>query len=397
MTTAATDDVAPMTKATRSDSLTSVSSGVISTSSSESDENDNGTCQQTKVIGSASGPDPNLVQGQTEYYWSSEEEPHAARRREILQKYPQIKKLYGPCPMLKWTILGVVSVQFVTCYLSAYMSTWQFLLAAYVISGTANHMMMLGMHELAHNLGFKKPLYNRLLALFANLPLGVPSCATFRKYHLEHHRYQGHDGIDVDIPTPLEAWLFKGKLRKLFFVTFQIAFYALRPVLVYPKPLGFWEVTNWFTSIGLDLTVLYFGGIRRLAYLLLGSLLGTGLHPVAGHFISEHYVFQQSREPLKGGGEPETYSYYGFWNVFAFNVGYHNEHHDFPYVPGSRLPQVHDIAKEYYDSYPQCESWPGVLWSFIMNDDIGGFSRIKRHPQKQQSQQQEAIIAKKES
>ncbi len=40
---------------------------------------------------------------------------------------------------------------------------------------TLNHMMMLAMHELAHNLGFKKPLYNRILALISNFPLGVPA------------------------------------------------------------------------------------------------------------------------------------------------------------------------------------------------------------------------------
>jgi sphingolipid delta-4 desaturase len=308
--------------------------------------------------------------GTTDYYWSSTDEPHASRRREILAKYPEIKKLYGPDPYFKYVVSGVVLLQCCVSYLSTNLSTWQYLLAAYVIGGTANHMLMLAMHELAHNLAFKNPIYNRWFGLFANLPLGVPSCATFRKYHLEHHRYQGTDGVDVDIPTPLEGRFFCTKFRKLLFVTFQIFFYALRPGIIRPKVPGFWEYMNWIVQMSFDLVVLYLGGKKRLAYFLLSSLLGTGLHPVAGHFISEHFVFVPGTE---------TYSYYGFWNLFAFNVGYHNEHHDFPYVPGSRLPQVRAIAKEYYDTIPQCESWIGVLWNFIMDDTITGFSRVKRH------------------
>jgi sphingolipid 4-desaturase/C4-monooxygenase len=90
-----------------------------------------------------------------------------------------------------------------------------------------------------------------------------------------------------------------------------------------------------FVQVLFDLLVLYILGVRSLVYLILGTLLAMGLHPVAGHFISEHYIFKPGYE---------TYSYYGPLNLITFNVGYHNEHHDFPNIPGSKLPQVSIIC-----------------------------------------------------
>ncbi|XP_038262653.1 sphingolipid delta(4)-desaturase/C4-monooxygenase DES2 [Dermochelys coriacea] len=59
-------------------------------------------------------------------------------------------------------------------------------------------------------------------------------------------------------------------------------------------------------------------------------------------------------------------------------LGYHMEHHDFPSIPGCKLPMVKKIAAEYYDNLPQHQSWVRVLWDFVFDDTIGPYSRIKR-------------------
>jgi hypothetical protein len=62
----------------------------------------------------------------------------------------------------------------------------------------------------------------------------------------------------------------------------------------------------------------------------------------------------------------------------AFNVGYHNEHHDFPNIPWTLLPQLRVIAPEYYEPLAKCQSWSRMLIDFITMPALGPYSRIKR-------------------
>lgn len=222
------------------------------------------------------------------------------------------------------------------CYLASQLS-WALLIpVAYLIGGAANCNLQLAMHEISHNLAFKATTKggmtaNRVLSLVANLPLALPAAISFRKYHLDHHRCQGHDVVDVDLPTEWEGWFFRSPARKLLWCLLQPAFYALRPLIVNPKPLQAWEAVNIAVQLTFNWGIYQAFGAKGLAYLLLGTLLGMGIHPTAYHFISEHCVFEEGHE---------TYSYYGWLNAIMYNVGYHNEHHDFPNVPGSRLYKV---------------------------------------------------------
>ena len=287
----------------------------------------------------------------------------------MLQKYPEIKALYGPCPRTKYVCAVLVVVQLASAYLLREAPWWLVVLLAYLVGGVINQALLLAIHELSHNLAFVKPWKNRAFALFINLPVGVPVAETFRYYHLLHHVHQGEEGTDTDLPTELEGRLMAHPVLKLLWVMGQGFAYALRPLFVHPKKPSAAELGNLALQVLCNALIYHFWGVKALAYLPISSLIVMGLHPVAGHYISEHYIFRPGQE---------TYSYYGPLNRITFNVGYHNEHHDFPYIPGSRLARLRRLAPEYYDSLLHHDSWTQTLWQYVTRSDLGGYSRVKR-------------------
>ncbi|KAK4796782.1 hypothetical protein SAY86_029108 [Trapa natans] len=306
-----------------------------------------------------------------DFFWSYTDEPHASRRKQILSQYPQIKELFGPDP---WAFLKITMAVLIQLWTATYLndSGWLKILAvSYFFGSFINHNLFLAIHELSHNLAFSTPSLNKWLGIFANLPIGVPMSVTFQKYHLEHHRYQGVDGMDMDIPSYAETLCVRNALTKSIWVIFQLFFYALRPLFLKPKPPGSWEFVNFMIQIALDSSMVYFFGWKSFAYLILSTFVGGGMHPMAGHFISEHYVFNPKQE---------TYSYYGPLNLMTWSVGYHNEHHDFPRIAGSKLYKVKEIAPEFYEGLECYRSWSQVIYMYIMDHTVGPFSRMKRKP-----------------
>lgn len=312
-----------------------------------------------------------------DYYWADDREPHFQRRKDILKDHPEVKNLIGINPRTKYTVVFLVAVQLTIAAFIGQVGWIPFLLITYFIGATIGQALFLAVHEITHYLAFKSKKYNNYLAFVANLPIVLPYAMSFKVYHAEHHWDQGDDVIDTDIASRLEARVFRGFIGKLVWYLFQILFYAFRPIIIRPIKIDKWQVYNGLFQIagmvGFYFLVSHFFGLEgylyAIFYLVLSLLFAGGLHPTAGHFISEHYVFEEGQE---------TYSYYGPLNKVTFNVGYHNEHHDFPNIPGSRLPELHKMAPEYYDGLKSYQSWVKVIFGFLFNKDITLYSRTKR-------------------
>ncbi|BGP27273.1 sphingolipid delta-4 desaturase [Rhodotorula toruloides] len=298
-----------------------------------------------------------------DFLWQMTEEPHRTRRKAILKAHPEITKLMGHEPLTKWVVLFVTLVQFSTAFYlrNTPFFSWTFWILAYLIGGTANQNTFLAVHEITHNLAFRGVRANRLCAIFANLPIGVPFAMMFKKYHIEHHKFLGEDGMDTDLPSRLELLVLKTVLGKTFFWPGFIRYQA---------PTR-WIALNMLVQLSFNALVVKSFGWNSMLYFLLSSHMAGSLHPCAGHFIAEHYLFD--------GHDQETWSYYGPLNILCYNASIRpKEHHDFPSVPWTRLWKLHDTAKEFYDPLPAHKSWPGVTWRFITDPQVGMWSRVKR-------------------
>lgn len=299
-------------------------------------------------------------------------EPHSARTKKILAAHPEITSLYGTNPGSIAIILGLVLFQIVLALFLAPAPWWVILLTSFFVGAFANHALLVFIHDATHNLVFKKTTENCWAGLLANLPLVFPAAIGFRKFHLLHHRYQGEMDKDADLAGPEEAaWVGNSTTKKIIWL-FVFAFIegVLRPLRL--KTINFvdkWIILNLVVQLIFVTLLIYVFGWGALLYLGLSLMFSIGLHPLGGRWIQEHYVVHEKQE---------TYSYYGPINRLDFNVGYHNEHHDFIRIPWQNLPKVRALAPEFYNNLYYHTSYVRLLIKFLFDPEMTLFNRVVR-------------------
>ncbi len=278
----------------------------------------------------------------------------------------------GKNPLTIFAILGLVGGMIALSYLVKDSSWWIVILVAYCVGAFFNHSLFVMIHECSHHLLFKNKGMNYIASIIANLPHIMPSAISFARYHIKHHSFQGVHELDADLPDYWEAKLFNnsflGKaIWLLLFPIFQvIRTFRLKEI----RPIDGWIVTNIAVQIAFDVALWMFFGPKAFFFMLISFFFSVGLHPLGARWIQEHYLTLSDTQ--------ETYSYYGPLNTVAFNVGYHNEHHDFPSIPWNKLPELKKSAPSFYDTLLSHRSWTKLFFRFLFDKNISLYSRITR-------------------
>lgn len=308
------------------------------------------------------------------FFISDQEQPHPERARRMLAAHPEVRALMGRNPATAFVLVALVALQLGLAYVFGQLGwswIWLALIAAYGIGAFVSHGLFVVIHDLSHNLVFRRRIFNKLAMIVADLPNVVPSAAGFGIFHIQHHARQGEYGHDADLPSAWEVRLVGNRwymkvLWLLFFPVMQLA----RPVRVRAyKVINRWTVLNAVVAIAIDVTVLVWFGPCGLVYLVASLFFGVGLHPLGGRWIQEHFTLDPAQE---------TFSYYGPLNRLSLNVGYHTEHHDFPSIPWNRLPELRRLCPEFYDTQRAHHSWTGLLLRFIFDPAFSLHSRVIR-------------------
>ncbi len=314
---------------------------------------------------------------------TSADRSHIERRREILAAHPEVRTLIGRDRTTAWITICVVAGQICLAALFGELGIrywWLALIGAYAIGAFANHAMFVVIHDAIHNLVFKNSVLNKLTAILADLPNGFPTAMGFRAYHIKHHSHLSTYDYDADVPSDWEArlvgnrWYMKAGWL-FFFAAFQLARISRLKGSV-PSIFSRWSMINIGAIVVCDLIVLFLFGPNALLYLLASFWFSVGLHPLGARWIQEHYALA----PGQG-----TFDYYGPLNRFALNIGYHNEHHDFPDVPWSRLPELKAMAPEYYDGLHAHYSWTKLFFAFLFDPRYSLNTRTENMPSREQA------------
>lgn len=311
---------------------------------------------------------------QKDYVTVDYQQPHWARRKAITKIHPEVGELHFYDPSSAWWTLALVSVMYITAYLFKDLGYGTLFLLAYCFGAFVDHGLWVLVHDLGHNTAFETKWLNSVFLVICNIPHILPSSVTFKYYHKQHHTHLNELYDDPDIPGPSEQAFFGNScLGKMGFLLFFPFIQAMRTFRYGKMYYDHWVLLNYIVVIGCNVAALYYWGPRAFFYLAVSFYSALSFHPCGARWIAEHYALRP---------EQETYSYYGPINLVSFNIGYHNEHHDYPRVPWSQLPKLTKMAPEFYQPLYQHPSYVGLMWQFFFDPNFTLQTRVVRQNRK---------------
>jgi sphingolipid delta-4 desaturase len=164
-------------------------------------------------------------------------QPHYARRKALEAAHPELKELAEKRPDTILYVLFAVAAQVgIAWYLRSISASWYVVIgAAFAVGAVMDHLLWVLIHDLTHDSSFDNPIWNKMAACFANIPIIFPAAISFRYYHRLHHSQLNIAWTDPDMPGPTEIGIFGssflGKATwMLFFAAIQVRFLpSLRP------------------------------------------------------------------------------------------------------------------------------------------------------------------------
>jgi sphingolipid delta-4 desaturase len=304
------------------------------------------------------------------YTVTAKPNPHIARGAAIRRLHPEVRRYFHPDPVSRWCVVGVVGLQLALAFVLRDAPWWLVLLAAFGVGAFASHALFVLIHDACHNLIGRGTLANRWWGILCNVGQGFPSAMPFRTFHLLHHSRLDEYDWDGDLAFHFEARLVGNAWwRKALWLALFPLVEVIRPMRIGRPVWDRWQWINLAVVLASDALVLALLGPKALVYVVGSTIFGLGLHPCGARWIQEHYTVVPGQE---------TYSYYGPINRVAFNIGYHNEHHDLPAVPWRHLPHVKALAPEFYDGLYAHPSYTRLLLRFLFDRDLDLYSRITR-------------------
>lgn len=310
---------------------------------------------------------------------------HSRRRRMILHAHPEIRKL-KPLPGLAYSAMMLVLILLhlgVGGAIAAYTDAGPGWLWAIALSATLGAFFAYALQQLTHEICHTSHRrLNRGLVLLGDFIVGTTGPGYFSYYfrsHIIHHAKTGDDG-DPDIRfhghwSVPPKWLARSRSRRFVWLTL-VSLFTFEILLVehlvgrLPQPrmsirnkalvallvgkYAFMVLTFWLGGVW---CFLYF----RLAA---GFSLGAFGHPYAGFWLMQHAA------NTRNGFQP-TVSYDGsrIWHWLNLGELYHLEHHDFPWIPFTKIGAVSRIAPEYYRSCYVVTSVWRLIWGWMSHTD----------------------------